>query len=276
MSHRFTGEELGQFAAAAQPYSDAAKAIKGRCDGDFLLPPEMRFMAHIDSCIASVGAGKVVEPDNTETEKPMRVTRLTVADYRQALSRWLVGWPRRRARAEFLLEQAVVDEVYDTLGDVSRADEHQKSVVEMMVARLDPVSKDLTRPDQLHERLGAWDPPNPTNIEERFFHDITRLDLDTWKILPNIRAMIRNIAAKNRVAEVHCWIGNPEDVPPLRLRVKAIRDWFDGKTEEPDTRAIAATLGDPNAYKEKRWLASSLLNLLDSAAEDESVLRLIH
>lgn len=274
MSHRVTDEQLRQLEASAQPVPEQAQAIRSRCGDGFLEPPDIRYMTHVDSCIASIGAGEVVDPDYTEAVELMRQTRLVVADYRQALSRWLIGWPRWRARVEFLLEQAVVDEVYDTLGEVNESDEHQKSVVEMMVARLDPVTKDLTRPEQFHDRLGAWDPAQPANVEQRFFHDITRLDLDTWKIVPNIRAMIRNVAAESRVAEVHCWIGNPEDIPALRLRVRAIADWLGGRTAQANARDVIATLGDADAYRGKRWLGSGLLNLLESHAEDERVLRL--
>lgn len=281
----------------AQPCSEFAKAIEDICDGDFLLPQPLYFLAHVDSCIASIGVGKVVYPDYTEAEGVMAATRRSVADYRLTLSRWLLGWPRWKPRGEFLIgiddyltwvedlaaltsgaviDGAVVNEVYDILGDVSKADRHQKSIIDMMVRRLDPVSRDLSRPEQFHGRVGTWDPPDPANIEERFFHDVTRLDMDTWKIIPNIRAMIRNVAAKDRVAEVHCWIGNPENIPALRLRVKALRNWLDGKAEEADTLEITTTLGSPDAYREKRWLAENLLNRLDSHSKDEAVLRLLN
>lgn len=214
-----TDEEMKRLADQAQPYSEFAKAVKDVCGGDFLLPPAIFYMAHVDSCIASIGAGTRVDPDYTEAKDPMASARHSAADYRQVLSRWLSGWQRWQTKGEFLLGATagpVVDEVYDTLGDVNRADKHQKSVIDMMVRRLDPLSKDLSGPEKLHERLGAWDPPVPANTEERFFHDITRLDLDTWKIIPNVRAMIRNVAASDRVAEVHCWIGNPENISALR------------------------------------------------------------
>jgi hypothetical protein len=273
MSHRFTDDQLEQFEAAAKPCSEVAKTLKRRCEG--CEPPVVWFIAEVDACMASVAAGEWVTGDYSEYEPVMRSARLTVADYRQALSRWLEGWERWKTRHEFLLDEAVVDEVYDTLGDVKDGDEHQKSVIAMMVARLDPVTKDASRPEELHRKLGTWDPPDPANTEELLFHAITRLDLDTWKIVPNIRAMIRNVAARKQVAEEHCWIGNPADIPALRLRVKAMHDWFEGKTDEPDTRDIVATLGDPEAYKEKRWLAATLLNALDAFANDERVLRLM-
>ena len=275
MEHRFTDEQLQQLADAAAPCSEVAQAIRARCGDGFLEPPDVRYVAHVDSCLVSIGAGEVVAPDVAEVEQRMRAAGITVADYRLTLSRWEIGWPRGRARGEFLIDQGIVDEVYDTLGDVNDANAHQKAVIRMMVDRLDPVTKDLTVPKQFHDRLGAWDPPQPANVEERFFHDITRLDLDTWKIVVNIQAMIRNIAAQDRVAEVHCWIGNPADIPALRRRVEAIRDWFDGNTETADTRDIVTTLGDVEAYREKRWLAASLLCLLETHAEDERVLRLM-
>lgn len=276
--------------------SEFAEAMKALCAGDFLLPQPLYYMAHVDSCISGIGAGKLVDPAYSGAEAAMAASRRRVADYRLTLSRWLEGWPRWKGRGEFLMgiddylarveklaasttgavvDGAVVDEVYDTLGDVREADEHQRSVIDMMVRRLDPVSRDVSRPNQLHEQLGTWDPTDPANIEERFFHDITRLDFDTWKIVPNIRAMMRNVAAKDRVAEVHCWIGAPADIPAIRLRVKALRDWLEGKGLEADTRAIMTTLGSPDAYKEKRWLAANLLDRLDGHSKEEAVLRLL-
>jgi len=291
-----TDEEMTKLEGHAQPLSEFAETIKTLCEGDFLLPQPIYFMAHVDSLIASIGAGKIVYPDYTEAETAMAAARRSAAHYRLVLSRWLWGAPRWKARGEFLMgiddyltwvegfaartsgdvvDVAVVDEVYDTLGNANKADKHQKSVIEMMVRRLDPVTKDRSRPNQLYERFGTWDPPDPANIAEQFFHDITRLDFDTWKIVPNIQAMIRNVAAKSRVAEVHCWIGNPKDIPSIGMRVKALRSWFDGEAEETDTLGIAALLGSPKAYKEKRWLAASLLNRLINHLNDESVLRLL-
>jgi hypothetical protein len=74
---------------------------------------------------------------------------------------------------------------------------------------------------------------------------------------------------------LHCWIGNPGDIPALQLRTKAIRDWLAGLGQEPDTKQLVAQLGERDAYKEKVWLASLLLNLLEAHASDERVTKLM-
>jgi hypothetical protein len=137
------------------------------------------------------------------------------------------------------------------------------------------VHRDLTRPKEIHKRLGTWEPKSPANLEEKLFHEVTRLDLGTWKIVPNIQTMIRNIGAKDRKQQLHCWIGNPADIPALQLHVKALRDWLAGRNDEGDTRSLVAQLGRKDAYKEKEWLASVLLHLIEKHASDERVIALL-
>ena len=57
----------------------------------------------------------------------------------------------------------------------------------MVIPRIDRDSRDLTRSYQINEMLGTWFPSPPRNLEEVFFHEITKLDLDTWKTEINIR-----------------------------------------------------------------------------------------
>ena len=80
---------------------------------------------------------------------------------------------------------------------------------------------------------------------------------------------------KDRAKEMHCWYGNPEDIPPLELRVKAIEDWLADKPTEADTQDIRELLGDKAAYKEKVWLARCFLVPLRIYAEDKRVRALL-
>ena len=264
-------QELAAIEASLHPISGPAREIHGRIGDGFLEPPDLVFVTHVDSIIASISTGKVVQPDYSEVRKVAADQRHAVEEYRLALEYWLLDWSRERSRVDLLVSPEIIDEVFDTLG---MPDEEKKPVVAMVVARLDPVHRDLSRPQEICDRLGTWEPDKPGNLSEALFHEVTRLDLGTWKMVPNIRTMIGNIGARARVQELHCWIGNPADIPKLKLRVKAITDWLDDRTEEPDTQALVATLGDKDAYKEKVWLGRVLLRLLQMHATDVRVIHL--
>ena len=272
MNRSFSKQELAEMEATAQPISPEAKVIRSQIAGGFLEPPDLVFISHVDAIIASIGAGRVLPPDYTLIRNEIAIQRTTVEDYRLAMHYWICGWERERAKRPLLVDPAIVDEVYEALG---ASDEEKKAVLKMIVARLDPVHRDLTRPNEIYQRLGTWEPENPANLEEHLFHDVTRLDLGTWKTVPNIKIMLRNIGVKDRLQEAHCWIGDPEDIPKLKARVDAISDWLEGKTGESGTREIVVTLGDKDAYREKVWLVATLLNLLETHARDERVTELI-
>lgn len=72
-----------------------------------------------------------------------------------------------------------------------------------------------------------------------------------YRLSVHIRTLLGNIGNKDRVRELHCWYGNPEDISKLELRVKAIEDCLADKTSGPDTQEIVEILGDKAAYKEK-------------------------
>ena len=101
------------------------------------------------------------------------------------------------------------------------------------------------------------------------------MDLGTWHTIPNIRTLLGNIGKKDRAEELHCWYGNPENIPRLETRVKAIEDWLAGNPSGADTQEIFEVLGETTAYKEKVWLARCLLVPFKIYAADERVRELM-
>jgi len=248
-----------------EPISPEAWEIRKR---QGLEPPDLDYMEQVDACIASIGAGRRVSVDRTQVTVKLRAQRQTVEDYRLALSGWLAGWSKGRVIARDGLSDGIVNEVYETLGD---PDEEKRAIAAMVVPRLDRVERSLNRPNAIRDRVGTWFPEHPKTLEEKLFHSVTQLDLGTWFTVPNIRTMVRNIGAKDKVVDLTCWLGNPDDIPGLRRRVEAIGDWVSGRPADAENTDVAEVLGERDAYKEKVWLARCLLVPLRNHASDERV-----
>jgi len=270
--HGAAGQEmldLLKLERSLEPVSEEAWAIR-RNQG--LEPPDVAFMARLDACIASIAAGSLVEPDFTQVNEILRRQRQIVEDYRLAMEHWRAGWDRDRTGREIAIDPAILNEVYDNLGP---HDPDKENMVEMVAERIDPAKRDLTQPNEIHQRLGTWEPENPATLAEKLFHEVTRLDLFTWFTVPNIRAMVKNIGLKDRRWELHCWIGDPANIPRLQLYVQALDAWLADEAAEDEAAETVAMLGSRDAYKEKAWLLRCLLVPLRGFAYDRRVLRLL-
>lgn len=249
--------ELLELEKSLEPISPIAWRIRRKQQ---LEPPDFEFIEHVDSCIASIGQGQMVPIDRASVEERHRKQIEWVEKTRKALQGWQDGLTPEETKKANPDCASHVDEVFSLLGD---PDEDKRSVVEMVIPRIDRETRDLTIPNQIADRLGTWDPKESKNLQELFFHEITRLDLDTWFTEKNIQITLGNIGKKALVQETFCWVNNPDNQPLQKLRIKAIQDWVDDKRNEPDTASIVAVLGDKDAYNEKVWLARSLMVQLE-------------
>ena len=221
--------DLLEFELTLEPISDVAWSIRKH---QGLEPPDYHFMYQVDACIASIGKGELVHVDRAAINKALREQRLIVGDYRLAMEGWMIGWSLERTRGRDASDPAVADEVYGLLSDV---DDEKKSLVAMLLARTDYASRDLARVQEIDERLKK-DPSEEPTLEEKLHDQYYQMDLGTWHTIPNIRTLLGNIGRKERAQELHCWIGNPENIPKLEVRVKAIEDWLAGRQATPNTR----------------------------------------
>ena len=256
--------DLLELELSLEPISQDAWDLR---KGQGLEPPDFEFMAQVDACIASIGKGELVHVDHAAINAALREQRLIVGDYRVAMEGWMIGWTRERTRGRDASDPAITNEVYDLLGDL---DEEKQQLVAMMLGRIDFASRDLTRVEEIGRRLRENPTDSPT-LEEKLHDQYYQMDLGTWHTIPNIRTLLGNIGKKDRAKEMHCWYGNPENIPGLETRVQAIEHWLADKPSGPDAQEIRETLGDKAAYKEKVWLTRCFLVPLRIYAADKRV-----
>jgi len=236
---------------ALEPISAEARQIRDRMRFE---PADMTYLDLVEMILRSIGAGRLAGP-LPPVRTPERVQRLQRLV--NALRDWTGGVSRDQARQKPGADAATVEEIYGSLG---ASDDDKRAVVALVIEKLDTGHSQRAVDIELREK--------PQSLEEALAHHVSMCDTQTWTFEHNLKILLGSIGATRVVKSWGepdgpiGWSGpramNPAVVPRLRVIVAGLEAWLAGEPGEGDARAVVETLGQRDAYKEKRWLVRCL------------------
>ncbi len=240
-------QKLNKLETSIEPLSPQAESVRQRMLG--LEPAMIGYQSNVEALLNAIGKRK---PLKKLPYKGLSEQQKKIKEYVKTLKLWLAGVKEPNATMVKGIPLECVSNVYNYLGDPGRTDKEKRQLAELLIQSLEK-GVDKKTADKLKklEKL------------KEMVHRIENPGKELWSFENNFRLLTKSIGQKKPVGEWHkpggplCWSdGNPEDLKPLAETIKNLQAWIAGK---PVPEAFARQMGKPNAYKEKLWLAKSLL-----------------
>jgi hypothetical protein len=231
-----------------EPISGDARAIR-EAIGE-LEPAELAYGADLDRITAGIAGGEL-PPATTAAIWESR--QRTVAARAAALQHWLGGVPMAKARTADDTDPQSVVGVYMRLGE---PDDEKCRLVTATIEKLQTGDVERHRLESLQGSTAL----------RKFADRIEMLDAPLWSFERNFGLLMASIGRRQPVGEWHDphgplgWVdGNPADLPSVTEAIAGLELWLAGEGVECASAEVRSRRGDPDAYREKIWLARCLL-----------------
>ena len=239
-------QKLNKLETSIELLSSQAASVRQRMLG--LEPAMTGYRSNVEALLEAIGKRKLLKklPFKGLSEQQKKIR-----EYIKVLKLWLAGVDETKVTTTKGIPLECITNVYNYLGD--NRDKEKRQLVELLVQSLEK-EVDKKTADKLKK-------------SEKLKEIIHRIENSRKKICGVskiiFRLLTKSIGQEKPVGEWHkpggplCWSdGNPEDLKPLKETIKNLKAWIAGK---PVPEAFAKQMGKPGAYKEKLWLAKSLL-----------------